>query len=64
MIYKDIEDGRYKSDTEGMLLTDGMAYGIAFDIPDNRDISEFTEISKEEYEKMLEADAEVIQGGY
>lgn len=64
MIFKDTQDGRYKSDTEGMLLTDGKAYGFAFSLPDDRHISEFTEISREEYEALTNADAEVIQGGY
>jgi hypothetical protein len=58
------ENGTIKSDIKDTLLTDGMSYGIEYVLGADRNISEFTEISKDEYEKMLEADAEVIQGGY
>ena len=49
---------------DDMWLTDGNGFykEVAlgdWDSPDN-----YREVSKEEYEKMLEADAEVIQGGY
>lgn len=49
---------------DDMWLTDGNGFykEVAlgdWDSPDN-----YREIPKEEYEKMLEADAEVIQGGY
>ena len=54
------ERGTIKSDNSGMLLTDGMSYGFEYNLGADRSISEFTEISKEEYEKMLEADAEVM----
>lgn len=54
------ERGTIKSDTSDMLLTDGMSYGIEYILGSDRNISEFTEISKEKYEKMLEADSEVI----
>ena len=55
------ERGTIKSDTSGMLLTDGMSYGIEYILGSDRNISEFTEISKEEYEALNEANAEVIQ---
>lgn len=47
--------------SEGMILTNGEIYATRlvlgdWDSPDN-----YREIPKEEYEKMLEADAEVIQ---
>lgn len=58
------EKGTIKSDTSGMLLTDGMSYGIEYVLGADRHISEFTEISREEYEALTNADAEVIQGGY
>lgn len=58
------ENRTIKSDIKDMLLTDGMSYGWEYTLGTKRHISEFAEISKEEYEKMLEADAEVIQGGY
>ena len=57
----EIERGTIKSDISGMLLTDGMSYGVEYVLGADRHISEFTEISIEEYEKMLGADAEVIQ---
>ena len=54
------ERGTIKSDTSGMLLTDGMSYGIEYILGADRNISEFTEISKEEYEALNEANAEVM----
>ena len=51
------ENGTIISDIKDTLLTDGMSYGVEYILGADRSISEFTEISKEEYEKMLEADA-------
>ena len=54
------DNGTIISDIKDTLLTDGMSYGIEYILGADRSISEFTEISKEEYEKMLLADAEVM----
>lgn len=50
------EKGTIKSDTEGMLLTDGETYGIEYLLGENRSIDEFHEISREEYERLMEAE--------
>lgn len=38
---------------EGKMLTDGENYGSTIDLGMNRDIGEYEEISKEEYEKIM-----------
>lgn len=58
------ENGTIKSDIKDMLLTDGMSYGIEYVLGADRHISEFTEISREEYEALASADAEVDTNGY
>jgi hypothetical protein len=45
------EKGTIKSDTEGMLLTDGETYGVEYLLGTGRSVDEFSEISREEYEK-------------
>ena len=54
------DNGTIISDIKDTLLTDGMSYGFEYILGADRSISEFTEISKEEYEKTLLADAEVM----
>ena len=44
---------------EGKVLTDGNTYGTEIYIADNVDESKFTEITKEEYEEILNEQAEV-----
>lgn len=39
---------------EGKILTDGETYGLIIFLGANRNIDEFYEISKEEYEKIME----------
>ena len=46
------EKGTIKSDTEGMLLTDGETYGVEYLLGTCRSVDEFSEISREEYEQM------------
>lgn len=48
------EKGTIKSDTEGMLLTDGETYGIEYLLGEGRSIDEFHEISREEYESRMQ----------
>lgn len=50
------ERGTIKSDIKDMLLTDGMSYGIEYVLGADRHISEFTEITAQEYEKVTEDD--------
>ena len=56
------EKGTIKSDTEGMLLTDGETYGIEYLLGEGRNIDEFHEITEEEYQSIMEAQAEVMIG--
>lgn len=39
---------------EGMILTDGECYGKRISLGVNRDPSEFWQITKEEYDKIME----------
>lgn len=41
---------------EGKILTDGKIYGTEIYLADERSSDEFEEITKEEYEKILEAE--------
>lgn len=50
------ENRTIKSDIKDMLLTDGMSYGWEYTLGTERHISEFTEICREEYEKVMEDD--------
>lgn len=47
--------------SEGMLLTNGEIYAKKIELGDWDSPDNYREIPIEEYEKMLEADAEVIQ---
>ena len=51
------ERGTIKSDIEGMLLTDGVTFGFEYLLGAGRSISEFTEITKEQYESIINAEA-------
>ena len=53
------ENGTIKSDIKDTLLTDGMSYGVEYVLGTDRHISEFSEISREDYEKTLEKDENV-----
>ena len=46
--------------SEGMILTDGMTYGVRITLGENRDPSEFNEITLAEYEAIMAADEEPI----
>ena len=50
------ERGTIKSDTEGMLLTDGETYGIEYLLGKGRSKEEFTEISREDYEAKIQSE--------
>ena len=54
------EKGTIKSDNSDMLLTDGNTYGIEYLLGEGRSISEFSEITRADYEDIQNADAEVI----
>lgn len=41
---------------DGMVLTDGSVYGVEVSLAVNRDPSEFYEITRAEYESILEAE--------
>lgn len=41
---------------EGMILTDGENYGTTIQLAEGRSPDEFTEITNEEYEKILKDD--------
>lgn len=45
--------------SEGMMLTDGKGYYVRVSLGDWDSPDNYREVPKEEYEKMLEADAEV-----
>ena len=47
--------------SEGMILTNGETYAKRIELGDWDSPDNYREIPIEEYEKMLEADAEVIQ---
>ena len=56
------KQGSIKSDTEGMLLTDGKTFCVECFLSVGRSVDEFHEISREEYEAIMansESDAEV-----
>ena len=55
------EKGSYISDTEGMLLTDGMSFGVEYFLGDGRSADELKEISREEYEALTMTDVEVTK---
>lgn len=48
--------------SEGMLLTDGEIYGTKIFLAEGRSAEEFHEISREEYEKMKEQEAQAYGG--
>lgn len=50
------DNGTIISDIKDTLLTDGMSYGVEYILGADRSISEFTEISQEEYGKVMEHD--------
>lgn len=50
--------------SEGMMLTDGKGYYVRVSLGDWDSPDNYREIPIEEYEKMLEADAEVDTNGY
>lgn len=52
------ERGTIKSDIEGMLLTDGETYGVEYLLGEGRSIDEFSEISIDEYKKLIEVNNE------
>ena len=39
---------------EGYILTDGTNYAETFDLAENTDIDKYYEITREEYEKIIE----------
>lgn len=45
--------------SEGMMLTDGKGYYVRVSLGDWDSPDNYREVPKEEYEKMLDADAEV-----
>lgn len=47
------EKGTIKSDTEGMLLTDGETYGVEYLLGEDRSVKEFYEISIDEYNALM-----------
>jgi hypothetical protein len=47
------ENGTIKSDTEGMLLTDGETYGVEYLLGEDRSVKEFYEISIDEYNALM-----------
>lgn len=48
------EKGTIKSDIPNVLLTDGETYGIEYDLAEGRSKDEFSEISVEEYESLIQ----------
>ena len=48
--------------SEGMLLTDGEIYGSKIFLAEGRSAEEFHEISREEYEKIKEQEAQAYGG--
>lgn len=48
--------------SEGMLLTDGEIYGTKIFLAEGRSAEEFHEISREEYEKIKEQEAQAYGG--
>lgn len=50
--------------SEGMMLTNGEIYATRLELGDWDSPDNYREIPIEEYEKMLEADAEVDTNGY
>lgn len=48
------EKGTIKSDTDGMLLTDGETYGIECLLGSGRRVDEFYEISRADYEAKVQ----------
>lgn len=51
--------GTYISDTDGMLLTDGMSFGIEYDLGKDRRVDELKEISREKYEEAMKEEEEL-----
>ena len=51
--------GSIKSNIDGMLLTDGEAYGIEYWLGEDRNVDEFNEISREDYESIMESKKEI-----
>lgn len=47
--------------SDGMILTDGVTYGRRISLGVERDPSEFYEISLEEYDAIMEEEAETIE---
>lgn len=43
--------------SEGMILTDGEIYGTKIFLAEGRDPADFYEISREEYERIMEKEA-------
>lgn len=58
----DTDKGTIKSDTEGMLLTDGQTFGYEYLLAEGRSKAEFTEISYEEYERQMTAEGVTDDG--
>lgn len=52
--------GSIKSNIDGMLLTDGEAYGIEYWLGEDRNVDEFHEISREEYESKMQEEENVV----
>lgn len=42
--------------TEGMVLTDGTIYGVRITLGEDRDASEFYEITRAEYDTLVESE--------
>ena len=54
--------GTYISDTDGMLLTDGMSYGLEYDLGEGRSKDELSEVTREEYASSVSGNPSLTCG--
>lgn len=58
------EKGTIKSNIPDTFLTDGETLGIEYDLAKGRTKSEFSEISRDEYDELMNAKMEVFFNDY